>query len=104
MKHDTNQFPFSKIPVLVIDGKEVIAQSPAINRYLAKQFKLFGSNDIEAAHIDSVGEELVDIRAAWNKESEDNKVNFINTKLPEYFGRLETFAKKHGGENGIVGR
>ena len=89
IKSDVQQFPFAKIPVLVIDNKTIIAQSSAINRYLAKQFNLFGSTDIESALIDSVNEELIDIKAQWNKETDENKVQFINTKLPEYFGRLE---------------
>lgn len=104
VKHDNNQFPFAKIPVLIIDNKEIIAQSPAINRYLAKQFGLFGSNDIESALIDSVGEELTDIRSGWQKESnEQGKIDYINNKIPDFYKRLEAFAKKHGGDNGIVG-
>ena len=41
-----------KIPVLEIDGgKYTIAQSKAIERFLARRFNMLGSNDIEAAII-----------------------------------------------------
>jgi glutathione S-transferase len=32
------EFPFGQMPVLEIDGKEILAQSNAIARYLAKEF------------------------------------------------------------------
>lgn len=44
--------PFGKYPVLKIDDIE-IAQSAAINRYLARQFGFAGKNPIEEAQADS---------------------------------------------------
>jgi len=49
---DKSKYIYEKIPVLEIDGgKHVIAQSKAIERFLARRFNMLGSNDIEAAVI-----------------------------------------------------
>ena len=49
---DKSKYIYEKIPVLEIDGgKYSIAQSKAIERFLARRFNMLGSNDIEAAII-----------------------------------------------------
>jgi glutathione S-transferase len=49
---DKSKYLYEKIPVLEIDGgKYIIAQSKAIERFLARRFNMLGSNDIEAAMI-----------------------------------------------------
>lgn len=49
---DKSKYMYEKIPVLEIDGgKHTIAQSKAIERFLARRFNMFGSNDTEAAII-----------------------------------------------------
>ena len=48
------------MPVLYVNGKP-LAQSGSIVRYLAKKFGLAGSNDWEAALIDSVYEVTNDV-------------------------------------------
>jgi len=53
-----------KAPYLEVDGKKV-GQSKAIERYLAKQFGLFGADDLEAAVIDQLCEHVVDFRNAY---------------------------------------
>jgi glutathione S-transferase len=58
--------PFKQIPLLEItspsDGKTtVIAQSNAIERYLANRFNLFGKDDLERARIDMINEHIVDL-------------------------------------------
>uniref|UniRef100_A0A915B2P0 glutathione transferase n=1 Tax=Parascaris univalens TaxID=6257 RepID=A0A915B2P0_PARUN len=47
--------PFGQLPVLEVDG-EVISQSYAINRYLARRFGLAGTSLIEEALVDSVAD------------------------------------------------
>ncbi|XGW09005.1 hypothetical protein V3C99_011371 [Haemonchus contortus] len=54
--------PFGQVPVLEVDGKQ-LAQSLAINRYLAKTFGFAGKDDFEAALIDSLGDQYSDYRA-----------------------------------------
>lgn len=54
--HKPNQ-PFHQVPVLEIkEGESVfqLAQSNAINRYLARKYNLTGANDLEAAKADMV--------------------------------------------------
>ncbi len=54
--HKPNQ-PFHQVPVLEIkEGDSVfqLAQSNAINRYLARKFNLAGRNDLEIAKADMV--------------------------------------------------
>lgn len=59
------QYPFHQLPVLQVtepDKKTYrIAQSHAIERFLANRFGLFGKNDAERAQIDMIGEQIVDV-------------------------------------------
>jgi len=55
-----------RVPVLVVDGVQ-IGQSKAIERYVAKQFGMMGSTDIEAALIDCLTCHIIDIKDAYNK-------------------------------------
>jgi len=52
--------PFGQMPLLEYDGVE-LAQSAAIERFLARKTGLFGSNDFEGAQIDSVHEAVLDV-------------------------------------------
>jgi len=52
--------PFSQLPVLTLPNGVQIAQSGAIERYLARHCKLYGANDEESAKIDMVIEGLQD--------------------------------------------
>ena len=56
--------PFQQAPVLEIaeNGKtHQIAQSHAIERFLANRFNLLGKTEIERAQVDMIGEEIVDL-------------------------------------------
>lgn len=46
-----------------VDGKQQIAQSCAIARYLARQYKLAGKDDLEAAQVDSIADLHKDVGA-----------------------------------------
>lgn len=52
-----------QVPILEVDGK-VLHQSPAITRYLGKQFGLAGANDWENLQIDIAYETINDLRAS----------------------------------------
>lgn len=56
----------NRLPVLEYDG-QVVGQSSAIARYLAKQLGFFGRTDLEGAKIDALCEDLVDLKAAYRK-------------------------------------
>ncbi|CAD5216302.1 unnamed protein product [Bursaphelenchus okinawaensis] len=55
-----DDFPFGQVPVLTIDGKVHIAQSFAMNRFLAKKYGLAGKDEMEQALVDSYGDFLND--------------------------------------------
>lgn len=55
-----------KVPYLEVDGKK-IAQSNAIQRYLAKQFGMLGENDVEGAVIDGLCEHVIDFKNAYQR-------------------------------------
>uniref|UniRef100_A0A914DEB3 glutathione transferase n=1 Tax=Acrobeloides nanus TaxID=290746 RepID=A0A914DEB3_9BILA len=65
-------FQYGKVPVLEVDGK-ILAESFAINRYLARQFGLAGKDDFESAQIDAV--------ADFHKDVYNELVPYISTKL-----------------------
>jgi len=56
-----------KVPFLEVDGT-IISQSKAIERYIAHRFNFMGSNEIEAAVIDSYCEYLRDFKYDYHVE------------------------------------
>jgi len=90
-------FPFLKVPELVVDG-EHIAQSKAIERFLAKRFGMFGASDIETAKIDAFSEQIRDISLAYNQaRGNDEKVaKFWAEEFPSNINILQ----KNAGSNG----
>ena len=56
----------NKVPFLEIEG-QVIPQSKAIERFLAKRFGMIGDNDLEAARIDSICECVRDFKDMYQK-------------------------------------
>ncbi|CAF0827549.1 unnamed protein product [Adineta ricciae] len=95
---DKPKYTYEKIPVLEIDGgKYTIAQSKAIERFLARRFNMFGSNDIEAALIDAAGEQILDIKQAYNKAKTtggDAVKQFFENDLTKTFAIFEKQAGK----------
>ncbi|PIK56347.1 Glutathione S-transferase 1 [Apostichopus japonicus] len=83
--------PFGQVPLLEIDGKP-LAHSGAINRTLARRFKLYGDNESEAAEIDQVCECLVDLGLAMRNYFHEKDVARKENILKEL---LETEASKH---------
>lgn len=53
--------PMGQVPVLEIDGK-AYHQSKAIARFLAKKYKLYGTDDLEALEIDATIDSIDDLR------------------------------------------
>jgi len=95
---DKDKFTFKKIPVLEIDGKQ-LPQSHAIERFLSKRFGLMGSTDLEAAHIDAVCEQFIDIKDLYRADKTANETKaFFADKLPAQFKMLEAVVKANGGE------
>ena len=64
-------FPWDQIPILEIDG-QVLAQSLAIARYLARKYDFIGESEFEAAKCD----EYVDAVS----ENRDSESEFADSK------------------------
>jgi glutathione S-transferase len=101
------EMPFGQMPVLEIDGKEKIAQSQAINRYLARQFGLAGKTPIEEAKVDMIADLFKDqsneIReyfmvAAGFKEGDKDKLckEVLCPAVEKYGAYLEKFLEQSG--------
>lgn len=91
-----------RAPLLVIDGKSVIGQSKAIERFLSKKFGLMGDSDIEEAGIDCIAEHCRDVKDAqsrkgfsfFNREKTDEekaaaKKEWYETDMPAMLKKLE---------------
>ncbi|KAF7287673.1 glutathione S-transferase S1-like [Rhynchophorus ferrugineus] len=101
IKKDT---PFGQIPILEIDGKPV-AQSNAIARYLARQFKLTGKDEWEALQCDVLIDTISDFQQGSRKlflESDPEKKEALKKKIyeeeyPFYLSRFNSIVDKNGG-------
>jgi len=91
------KYPFGTIPVLEVDGHQ-IAQSKVIERFLSRRFGLLGSNEFESALLESVVDEISDIKTKWNSLKDTDKQKYFDTELPRYFGYIERLLSKHSGK------
>ena len=96
---------YGYMPVLEINGGETISGSTVIPRYLAElpEFNLAGSNPIENAQIAAVANFLTDLETAIVKvvsakedAKEEAKKDFIEVKVPQFYGKLESFCSNGG--------
>ncbi|KAJ3146840.1 hypothetical protein HK101_002290 [Irineochytrium annulatum] len=90
--------PFGQVPILVEyhDSKEVfrLAQSHAIERYVAKKHGLAGDNDQETAWLDSVMESFFDMFASLWKVRLSNEAEKPKA-LEEFLALLASTLKFH---------
>ncbi len=85
-----------KVPVLEVGG-QTIAQSKAIERYIARRAGLAGNTDIEAGQIDAVAEHVRDIKQAYQpcRKIEDSEAReeamrkWFEDTLPALSSKLE---------------
>ena len=85
-----------RAPVVVVDGKESIGQSKAIERYLARRLGIMGASDFEAAQIDAITEHVRDLKDKYNKaknvdkeKKEASVKEYFGKEMPEFFGKME---------------
>ena len=81
----------NKVPYLCVDD-EVIGQSKAIERYLARRFNMMGDSEIEALKIDCICEWVRDFKTNYQKEKV-NAENWFNVLLPEKMELLENIVQ-----------
>uniref|UniRef100_A0A914V7T6 Glutathione S-transferase n=1 Tax=Plectus sambesii TaxID=2011161 RepID=A0A914V7T6_9BILA len=100
------KMPMGQLPVLEVDGKDMIPQSLAIGRFVAKKTKNYGSNDLEAAHIDAFIESAADIlpklyptiRAIFtsNDDLKNEEWTKIREDITKHLNLFETTLQKNG--------
>uniref|UniRef100_A0A0R3RTD2 Glutathione S-transferase 1 n=1 Tax=Elaeophora elaphi TaxID=1147741 RepID=A0A0R3RTD2_9BILA len=75
--------PYGHVPILNVSGK-ILAESHAIERYLARKFDLLGGNEWEAAKIDEIICNLEDVwlkMLPWIHEENSSKKDEMFDKL-----------------------
>ena len=83
---------FNKLPFLKV-GEDIIFQSKAIERYLAKTYNLMGSSLVEEALIDGLCEVIRDYKTEYQQvkkeKNEESLKKWFTETLPEKVGLLE---------------
>ncbi|XP_052260884.1 glutathione S-transferase 1-like isoform X2 [Dreissena polymorpha] len=104
-----SEMPLGAMPVLEVDGRK-ICQSLAIARYLAKEFGLFGSNNMEAFVIDELFEIFAEImnNHLWKifyEEDENKKAELAETfkkdSAAKYLNLIEKRLKENTSGSGF---
>ncbi len=101
--------PYETLPVLEVDGKQ-LAGSRSIQRYLAEEFGLAGSNAFENAYLDSIIDVCYDLEKEIIKyfiEKDDTKKaeikkQMVDEHLPKYLGIFEKLLKANDCPDGWV--
>jgi len=99
--------PFGQMPLLHV-GTAVIAQSAAIERYVARTLGLYGKDDMEAAHVDMIVEGVKDMVQPFFTANSMKDENEKKTKIENYFkndfgrwaGQLTALLKANDGGKG----
>jgi glutathione S-transferase len=102
---------WGQLPILEIDGKE-LGQSMAMARYLARAHDMMGKDAFEGALIESVTDEITDIRENLftrvnpTKSDAEKAAGLKEVKekvLPAHLPNLEKFAAKNKDKGVFVG-
>ncbi|VDK76862.1 unnamed protein product [Litomosoides sigmodontis] len=90
-----SETPYGHVPILDVSGK-ILAESHAIERFLARKFKLMGENEWEAAKIDEI---ICNLEEVWlkvhpwihNENSTKQDEAFVNETITPFLQRYEQF-------------
>nr|WET52660.1 glutathione S-transferase [Phaedon brassicae]WET52786.1 glutathione S-transferase [Phaedon brassicae] len=99
-----SKMPFGQMPILEYNGKTYY-QCRAIARYLAKQVKLVGKDDLENLEIDQTADivsdlfqKIVDYYYEPDQKVKKNKEGpTLNELLPSHIGKLEKQIQNNNG-------
>ncbi|CAF0937015.1 unnamed protein product [Adineta ricciae] len=106
-----SQMPLGQLPVLEING-EKYPQSGSLARYVARQFKLAGKDDLESFKCDIVVDTIQEINEAYyerwfhikdEKRRDEEQAKFKTDLLPKKLAGLETLMKTYGNGTWAVG-
>lgn len=102
-----------RAPILIVNDNQIIGQSRAIERFLAKQLGLMGTNAIEEAQIDCIAEHCRDVKdmaqrkgfSAFtrNKTDEEKAIarkEWFEQDLPTMLQKIETAVQKTSQKSG----
>ena len=92
----------NKLPFLEVDGT-VIPQSKAIERFLARKYNMFGSDEVETVRIDGICEYVRDFKDAYQSvrklpadQKDDGLNEWFSETLPEKLTLLDNLlCKEH---------
>jgi len=94
--------PCGGLPVLNVNGTEV-AQSVAVARYVAREFKLDGKNNVEKAQGDMIVDCITDAFLEFLKEKFGKENNFKDEFYPKWLVMMDKLLTKNGGKH-FVGK
>lgn len=79
-----------KLPLFEVDGT-IFSQSKAIERFIAAETNMMGSNSVEAACIDAICEHIRDIKDGYQKakKEEGGADKWFNQTMKEHSEKLE---------------
>lgn len=109
------KMPFLQAPVLEItreNGEKLeLAQTNAIERFLANKFNLYGKNEWERARIDMIVEHIIDLHTAivslyFKPDSDERKKEFekvYTEKAPAHLKLLEKLYHANQSQSGNSG-
>ena len=93
--------PWGQIPMLSWDG-EVIAQSMACARFLAREFGLAGRNSMEMAQVDEIIDVIQDLLNSWyslyHAKDTAGQQAHMETTVTTAMGQLEKKLESRGGQ------
>ncbi|XP_052086419.1 S-crystallin SL11-like [Mytilus californianus] len=98
--------PYGQMPILTVDDNTMINQTGAIIRHLAREFGLYGSNNMENTKCDIIIETVFDLFSAVIKQylekdeakKEELGKKFSTDVLPQFFTYLCKLLKENGGK------
>ncbi|KAL7677971.1 hypothetical protein ACOME3_004200 [Neoechinorhynchus agilis] len=105
-----DQMPLGLVPVIELNQNQMIPETGAIVRFLARKLKLDGHTPINSARCDAVFTLMIksSIKAvmAVNDRSGDRKAifnNFLNYDLPDLVATFKSLAVKYGKDGYVIG-
>ncbi|XP_072162911.1 S-crystallin SL11-like [Diadema setosum] len=103
MKEDKSKLPFGQLPVLIVDSHPPLPQSHAIERYLAREFGMYGKSNYESTMIDLVAETMEEIAKPvfpmYMEKDAEKKAQMIEEYVEKTSVPFITPVEKHLGKN-----
>jgi len=107
---EKDKSPNKKLPYLEVDGNK-IPQSQAMDRFIAREFKMMGGSNFESFCIEAVHDECNDmygelLKCYFEKDEAKKKVlkdALLADKIPEFLKVIEMYIQKNDKKGHVVG-